>query len=47
VFDDLLRKGVIVRPIGGYGLPSHLRVSIGLKKENQRFIDAITEILGR
>ena len=41
----LLRKGVIVRPIGNYGLPNHLRVSTGLPDENGRFIDALGEIL--
>lgn len=47
VFEALLQQGVIVRPIGGYGLPQHLRVSIGLESENQRFIDALASILGR
>jgi histidinol-phosphate aminotransferase len=39
----LLKQGVIVRPIGGYGLPNHLRVTIGLAAENQRFLDALTQ----
>jgi histidinol-phosphate aminotransferase len=38
---------VIVRPIAGYGLPQHLRVSIGLAEENQRFVDALATVLGR
>ncbi|MDR3426370.1 histidinol-phosphate transaminase [Silvimonas sp.] len=42
----LLRKGVIVRPIAGYGLPDSLRVSIGLPDENARFIAALEEALG-
>jgi histidinol-phosphate aminotransferase len=42
---SLLEQGVIVRPIGGYGLPRHLRVSIGLPEENQRFIEALTRAL--
>lgn len=37
----LLRQGVIVRPIAGYGLPRHLRVTIGLERENARFLDAL------
>lgn len=37
----LLRRGVIVRPIGAYGLPEWLRVSIGLPEENARFIEAL------
>ncbi len=42
---ELLRRGVIVRPVTGDGLPEWLRVSIGLPRENQRFIDALTNIL--
>ena len=43
---ELLKRGVIVRPVAGDGLPEWLRVSIGLPEENARFIDALTEILG-
>ena len=39
----LLQQGVIVRPLGGYGLPRHLRVSIGLPEENERFIAALAK----
>ncbi|WP_101775764.1 histidinol-phosphate transaminase [Pasteurella oralis] len=45
IYQALLRKGIIVRPVGGYGLPNHLRISIGLPEENQRFIQALSEIL--
>ena len=41
----LLQQGVIVRPIGGYGLPNHLRVTIGLETENARFLDALAKAL--
>ena len=41
VFQQLLRRGVIVRPVAGYGMPNHLRVSTGLESENQRFLDAL------
>jgi len=44
---ELLKRGVIVRPVAGDGLPEWLRVSIGLAEENQRFIDALTEILAK
>jgi len=37
----LLAQGVIVRPIGGYGMPEWLRISIGLPEENDRFINAL------
>lgn len=45
VYRQLLSQGVIVRPIGGYGLPEHLRVSIGLESENARFLDALQHIV--
>mgnify|MGYP000874287346 CR=1 FL=1 len=41
----LLRQGVIVRPIAGYGLPNHLRVTIGLETENVRFLEALEAAL--
>jgi histidinol-phosphate aminotransferase len=41
----LLQQGVIVRPIGGYGLPNHLRVTIGLERENLRFLEALEHAL--
>jgi histidinol-phosphate aminotransferase len=41
----LLRDGVIVRPIAGYGLPEHLRVTIGLPEENARFLSALERAL--
>jgi histidinol-phosphate aminotransferase len=44
VFDRLLRKGVIVRPLSGFGLTEHIRISIGLPEENERFIKALSEI---
>lgn len=37
----LLRQGVIVRPIGGYGMPEWLRVTIGTEAENRRFLEAL------
>ena len=41
----LLKQGVIVRPIGGYGMPNHLRVTIGLAAENGIFLDALEKAL--
>ncbi len=41
----LLREGVIVRPVAGYGLPEFLRVSIGLPGENERFLQALRQVL--
>ena len=45
VFGRLLQRGVIVRPIAGYGMPDYLRVSIGLSTENERFLDALGQSL--
>ncbi len=45
VFERLLRRGVIVRPVGGYQMPDHLRISIGLPEENERFLVALRESL--
>ena len=42
---ELLKRGVIVRPVAGDGLPEWLRVSIGLPHENQTFLDALTAVL--
>lgn len=41
----LLKRGVIVRPVGNYGLPQWLRVSIGLPEENATFIEALKAVL--
>ena len=43
----LLRAGVIVRPVGNYGLPEWLRVSIGLPQEIETFLTALRAALGR
>ena len=41
----LLEQGVIVRPIGGYGMPEWLRVTIGREAENARFAEALERAL--
>ncbi len=45
VYEALLREGVIVRPIANYGLPDHLRVTVGKKDENERFLSALKKVL--
>lgn len=45
IYEALLRKGVIVRPVANYGLPNHLRISIGTQAENQFFLKALAETL--
>lgn len=43
--EGLLRRGVIVRPVGNYGLPNHLRITVGLEEQNARFIAALTDLI--
>jgi histidinol-phosphate aminotransferase len=45
VYEALLRKGVIVRPVANYELPNYIRISIGTADENQVFIQALTQVL--
>ncbi len=45
VYDKLLRKGVIVRPMGAWGLKTFMRVTIGKDAENKRFIRTLKEVL--
>lgn len=45
LYDALLRKGVIVRPVGVYEMPNHLRISIGTKAENAVFLQALADVL--
>ena len=46
VSEALQRVGVIVRPLGGYGMPAHIRVSVGLPSENTQFAQALAALLG-
>lgn len=46
VNQQLLKKGVIVRPVANYEMPDYLRVSIGLFSENAKFLEKLAEILG-
>ena len=41
ITDALLKQGVIVRPMSGYGYPNAVRVTIGTQQENERFIKAL------
>ncbi len=45
VFAGLQQRGVIVRPMGGYGLPEWIRISIGTPGENRRCLEALTGVL--
>lgn len=45
VFHALQKKGIIVRPVGPYGLPEYVRISVGTEAENQRLLGALKEVL--
>ncbi len=45
VYEALLRAGVIVRPVANYGMPAHLRVTVGTESENARFLQALEQVL--
>ncbi|MGC2463146.1 MAG: histidinol-phosphate transaminase [Steroidobacteraceae bacterium] len=45
VFERLLRRGLIVRPLAGYGLKDCLRISIGLPQHNDRLLAALPQVL--
>lgn len=45
VYDGLLREGVIVRPVANYGLPRHLRITVGREEDNVRVMAALDRVL--
>ena len=45
LYQALLQEGVIVRPVANYGMPQHLRVTVGTESQNQRFLDALSKVL--
>jgi histidinol-phosphate aminotransferase len=46
VFEKLLRRKIIVRPLKGYGLPEWVRISVGTMEENKTLIAALPEVIG-
>jgi histidinol-phosphate aminotransferase len=47
VYQELLRRGVIVRPVANYGLPEWLRITVGLPEENARFLRELSLALAK
>jgi histidinol-phosphate aminotransferase len=45
IYQKLLEGGVIVRPVGGYGLPEHLRITIGKPEHNDRLLALLSRCL--
>lgn len=44
-YEALLQRGVIVRPVANYGMPDHLRVTVGRADENARLLAALEQVL--
>ena len=45
IYDALLRRGVITRPMDAFGLTEHLRITVGLGQENERLLTALREVM--
>lgn len=45
VYEALLREGIIVRPVANYGLPNHLRITVGLAEQNERLLAVLPRCL--
>ena len=45
--DELLREGVIVRPLGWMGFPEAMRVSVGVAQENDKFLTVMGQLLAK
>jgi histidinol-phosphate aminotransferase len=45
IYQKLLYEGVIVRPLKAYGMPKHIRVTIGTAEQNQRFLSALQKVM--
>ena len=46
VFEEMQKRGVIVRPLKGYDMPTWIRMSFGLRKDDEKFIKVLKEVLG-
>ena len=45
VNEQLMKTGIIVRPVKGYDLPNHLRISVGTEPQNARLLETLSRIL--
>jgi histidinol-phosphate aminotransferase len=46
IYEQLLRKGFIVRPLGGYGLGEYLRITVGTREQHIELLRCLTDCLG-
>jgi len=47
IFEKLLHEAVIVRPVANYGLPSHIRITVGTQNDNERVMKALDKVMRR
>jgi len=47
IYESLLHAGIIVRPVANYGLPNHLRVTVGTEEQNDRLLAALASVVTR
>ena len=45
IYEELLKQGVITRPLENYGLNNHLRITVGLEHENVKLINALKKVV--
>ncbi len=45
VYENMLQRGVIVRPVGAYGMPNHLRITVGVGEENTVMLNVLSQCL--
>ncbi len=45
IFEELLKRGVILRPVKNYGFPTHMRMSVGTMAENKKAIESLKAVL--
>ena len=45
IYNDMLRQGIILRPLANYKLPNHLRITVGTEPQNQRLLSALRQLL--
>ncbi len=46
-YEGLLQAGIIVRPVASYGLPRHLRITVGLPEQNERLLQTLVRLRAR
>ncbi len=47
LFKEMLKRGVVIRPVDNYGLPEYVRISIGLQPENERLFHELNNVLNK